>query len=91
MSYQELAMGVNSRQFNQELTKREKEDLHDLLDLTPKKKKRSLHYRGLECKVTSQELPGVTGRLTWSKNEAEKRLTEFCQENKLVIANTLFQ
>ena len=51
MSYQELAMGVNSRQFNQELKKREKEDLHDLLTPKKKKKKKGLHYRGLECKV----------------------------------------
>ena len=41
VSYQELAMGVNSRQFNQELKKREKEDLHDLLTPKKKKKKRS--------------------------------------------------
>ena len=44
------------------------------------------------AKVGSQETPGVTGKFglgIW--NEAEQRLIEFCQENALVIANTLFQ
>ena len=44
------------------------------------------------AKVGSQETPGVTGKFglgTW--NEAGQRLIEFCQENALVIANTLFQ
>ena len=43
-------------------------------------------------KIGSQETPGVTGKFglgTW--NEAGQRLIEFCQENALVIANTLFQ
>ena len=47
---------------------------------------------GLETKVGSQETPGVTGKFglgVW--NEAGQRLVEFCQENALVIANTLFQ
>ena len=48
------------------------------------------HYRGLECK--SQETPGVTGKFGLGIcNEAGQRLIEFCQENALVIANTLFQ
>ena len=37
------------------------EDLQDLLELTPKKRC-PFHYRGLECKVGSQEIPGVTGK-----------------------------
>ena len=50
------------------------------------------HYGGLECKVGSQETPGVTGKFGLGiQNEAGQRLTEFCQENALVIANTLFQ
>ena len=50
------------------------------------------HYRGLECKVGSQETPGVTGRFDLGMwNEAGQRLIEFCQENALVITNTLFQ
>ena len=45
-----------------------------------------------ECKSRKSEIPGVTGKFGLGiPNEAEKRLTEFCQENTLVIANTLFQ
>ena len=50
------------------------------------------HYRGLECKLGSQETPGVTGKFgleIW--NEAGQRLIEICQENVLVMPNTLFQ
>ena len=65
------------------------EDLQDLLELTPQKRC-PFHYRGLECK--SQERPGVTGKFGLGvQNEAGKRLIEFCQENPLVIASTLFQ
>ena len=43
-------------------------------------------------KVLSQEIPGVTGKFDLGvQNEAGQRLTEFCQENTLVIANTFFQ
>ena len=43
-------------------------------------------------KVGSQETPGVTGNFCFRvQNEAGQRLTEFCQDNALVIANTLFQ
>ena len=43
-------------------------------------------------KVESQETPGVTGKFGLGvQNEAGQRLIEFCQENALVIANTLFQ
>ena len=43
------------------------------------------------AKVGSQEIPGVTGKFDLGvQNEAEQRLTEFFQENTLVIANTLF-
>ena len=42
--------------------------------------------------VGSQEIPGVTGKFSLGvQNEAGERLTEFCQENALIIANTLFQ
>jgi len=69
------------------------EGLEDLLELTPKKKKKcSIHHWGLECKRRKSEIPGVTGKFgLGEQNEAGKRLTEFCQENALVIANTLFQ
>ena len=47
---------------------------------------------GLNAKVGSQETPGVTGKFGLGiRNEAGQRLIEFCQENALVIANTLFQ
>ena len=67
------------------------EDLQDLLGLTPQKD--VLFIIGdWNAKVGSQETPGVTGKFglgMW--NEAGQRLIEFCQENALVIANTLFQ
>ena len=67
------------------------EDLQDLLELTPTKD--VLFIIGdWNAKVGSQETPGVTGKFgleIW--NEAGQRLIEFCQENALVIANTLFQ
>ena len=50
------------------------------------------HHRGLECKVGSQEIPGVTGKFGLEiQNGPGQRLTEFCQENTLITANTLFQ
>ena len=67
------------------------EDLQDLLELTPPKD--VLFIIGdWNTKVGSQETPGVTGKFglgIW--NEAGQRLIEFCQENALVITNTLFQ
>ena len=66
------------------------EHLQDLLELKPKIC--PLHYRRLEWKVGSQEIPGVTGKLGLGiQNEGGQRLTKFCQENTLVIANILFQ
>ena len=45
-----------------------------------------------KAKVGSQETPGITGKLGLRvQNEAGQRLIEFCQENTLVIANTVFQ
>ena len=67
------------------------EDLQDLLKLTPKKDM-LLIIGDWNAKVGSQEIPGITGTFGLGvQNEAEQRLTEFCQENALVIANTLFQ
>ena len=67
------------------------EDLQDLLELTPKKD--VLFIMGdWNAKAGSQETPGITGKFglgIW--NEAGKRLIDCCQENTLVIANTLFQ
>ncbi|XP_060266750.1 craniofacial development protein 2-like, partial [Ovis aries] len=67
------------------------EDLQDLLELTPKED--ILFILGdWNAKVGSQETPGVTGKFGLGmRNEAGQRLIEFCQENALVIANTLFQ
>ena len=46
----------------------------------------------LNAKVGNQEIPGVTGKFGLEiQNEAGQRLIEFCQENTLAIANTLFQ
>ena len=67
------------------------DDLQDLLELTPPKD--VLFIIGdWNAKVGSQETPGVTGIFGLGvQNEAGQRLIEFCQENTLVIANTLFQ
>ena len=67
------------------------EDLQDLLELTPEKD--VLFIIGdWNAKVGSQETPGVTGKFGLEiRNEAGQRLIEFCRENALVIANTLFQ
>ena len=67
------------------------EDLQDLLELTPKKD--VLFIIGdWNAKVGSQETPGVTGEFGLGvQNEAGQRLIQFCQENALVITNTLFQ
>ena len=67
------------------------EDLQDLLELTPIKD--VLFIIGdWNAKVGSQETPGVTGKFGLGiQNEAGQSLIEFCQENALVIANTLFQ
>ena len=67
------------------------EDLQDLLELTAKKDV-LLIIGDWNAKVESQELPIVTGKFGLGvQNKAGQRLTEFCQENTLVIANTLFQ
>ena len=59
--------------------------------LTPKKDVLFI-IEDWNVKVGSQEIPGVTGKFgPGAQNEAGQRLTEFCQENALVIANMLFQ
>ena len=67
------------------------EDLQYLLELTPKKD--VLFIIGdWNAKVGSQDTHGVTGKFGLGlQNEAGQKLIEFCQENTLVIANTLFQ
>ena len=55
-------------------------------------KRCSFHYRGLECKSEKSRVPGVTGKFGLGvQDEAGQRLTELCQENAPVTANTLFQ
>ena len=75
---------------NAEESERFCEDLQDLLELTLKKD--VLFIIGdWNAKVGSQETPGVTGKFGLGvQNEAGQRLIEFCQENALVIVNTLF-
>ena len=67
------------------------EDLQDLLELTPKKD--ILFIIGdWKAKVGSQETPGISGKFGLGvQSEAGQKLIEFCQENALIIANTLFQ
>ena len=69
------------------------DDIQDLLEVTPKKKKDVLFIiRDWNAKIGVQEIPGVTGKFGLGvQNEARQKFTEFCQENTLVIANTLFQ
>ena len=56
---------------------------------THTQKRWPFHYRGLNAKVGSQEIPGVTGKFGHGvQNEAGQRLTEICQENALIITNT---
>ena len=67
------------------------EDLQDLLELTTKKYVLFI-IGNWHAKVGSQEIPGVMGKFGLQvQNEARQRLIEFCQEEALVIANTLFQ
>ena len=67
------------------------EDPHDLLELTPPKDVLFI-IGNWNTKVGSQETPGATGKFGLGlQNEVGQRLIEFCQENTLVIANTLFQ
>ena len=67
------------------------EDLQDLLEITPKTDVLFIIW-DWNAKVGSQEAPGEAGKFGLGvPNEAGQRLTKFCQENALVIANTLFQ
>ena len=88
-----MVIQVYASTSNAEKTKAEwfYEDLQDLLELTPKKE--ALFTIGdWNAKVESQEIAGVTGKFGLGvQNEAGQRLTEFCQKNTLVIANTLSQ
>ena len=67
------------------------DDLQGLVELTPKKD--IIFIIGdWNAKVGNQDIPGVTGKFGLGvRNKAGQRLIDFCQENTLVIANTLFQ
>ena len=68
------------------------DDLQDLLELTPKKDVLFIIGDWNGSPVGSQEIPGLAGKFILGvRNEAGQRLIEFCKENALVIANTLFQ
>ena len=76
---------------NAEEAKRFYEDLQDLLELTHKKDVLFI-IQNWNAKIGSQETPGITGKFGLGvQNEAEQGLTKFCQENSLIISNTLFQ
>ena len=67
------------------------DDLQDLLEITPKKDVLFI-IEDWNGKLENQEIPGLIGKFGLGvQNEAGQRLREFCQENTLVIANTLFQ
>ena len=67
------------------------EDLQDFLELTPKKDDLCI-IGDWNAKVGSQEIPGITGKFGFGvQNETGQRLMQFCRENALVIANTIFQ
>ena len=67
------------------------EDLQDLLELTSKKDV-LFTVEDWNAKVRSQETPGITGKFGLGiQNEAGQKLIEFCQENALIVATTLFQ
>ena len=87
------AIQVDAQTSNAEETEVEwfYEDLQDLLELTPKK--HALFIIGdWNAEIEIQEIPGVTGKLGQGvQNEAGQKVTEFCQENTLVIVNTLFR
>ena len=91
MAIQAYAPTSNAEETEVERFYEDLKDLKDLLELTPKKD--DIFIIGdWNAKVRSQETPGVTGKFglgMW--NEAGQRLIEFCPENSLVIANTLFQ
>ena len=70
------------------------QDLQDLLELIELIRKKDVLFiiGDWNAKTGSQEIPGLTGQFgLGAQNEAGQRLIEFCQENTLVVANTLFQ
>ena len=66
-------------------------DLQDLLEATLKKKDVLFITGDWNEKVGSQEIPGEPGKFGFAVQNEGQRLTDYCQENTLLIANTLFQ
>ena len=88
MVIQVYALTINAEEAEVE---RFYEDIQDLLELTPQTDALFI-IRDWNAKVGSQEIPEIMGKFGLGiQNEAGQRLIEFCQENTLVIANTLFQ
>ena len=72
-------------------SQKQQNDLCLLVELTPKKEILFIIGEG-NAEVGSEKIPGVTDKIGLGvQNEAGQRLIEFCQENALVMANTLFQ
>ena len=89
--FQGKPLSITIQVYAQTSNAEEAENLQDLLELTPPKDVLFITGDG-NAKVGSQETPGVTGKFGLRmRNEAGQRLIEFCQENALVIAKTLFQ
>ena len=86
-------LNIGVIQFCAPSTNAEEAEVEWLKKLKLKRTKNVIFIIGnLNAKLGSQEIPGVTGKFGLGvQNEAGQRLTEFCQENSLVIANTLFQ
>ena len=85
------APNISAEEVEVELQSWSFDDLQELLELTPKKD--VLFIIGdWNAEVWIQEIPGIIGKFDFEvQNETGQRLSEFCQENALVIANTLFQ
>ena len=67
-------------------------DIPDLLEPTPKIKDVLFNIGDQNAKVGSQEIPGITSKFGLEvQNETGQKLTEFCQENTVVIPNNPFQ
>ena len=90
-----ILVHFQGKPFNITVTDAEEAEVYwfyeDLLDVTPKKD--VLCITGdWNAKAGNQEITRITGKFGLRvQNEAEQRLTEFCQENTLIMANILFQ
>jgi len=92
---QVYAPGTNAEEAKVDQSHEDQWDLSELKPTKQNKTKSPFHHRGLECKhrkARDQEIHGITIKFSLGvQNEAGQRLTKFCKENTLVIANTLYQ